>query len=55
MKKDETINVDGRKKKTLVLRKESIRSLDNTDLSHVNGGAAWTTIPPDGSSPPQQL
>jgi len=53
MKKDENTNVDAKRKKTLVLRKESIRSLDNTDLSHVIGAANWTTIPPDTSTPQQ--
>jgi hypothetical protein len=45
MKKDEQ-----QQKKKLVLRKDSIRALDQEDLSAVGGGMA---IPPDGGVPPR--
>ena len=50
MKKDANVKVESQKKQ-LVLRKESIRVLDNADLSLAIGG----DIPPDGSSPPMKV
>ena len=42
MKKDTNTKTDGKKK--LVLRKQSIRTIDDTDLVHVAGGG---DVPPD--------
>lgn len=39
------------RRKKLVLRKESIKALDNVDLSLVAGGE--NTVPPDTGSPPE--
>lgn len=51
MQKD--IKVTRTTKKKLVLRKESIRELDNADLSLVTGGWQETqTAPTPGGSPP---
>jgi hypothetical protein len=43
MKKDETTKLGNKKK--LLLRKDSIRALDNKDLSLAGGGVS---APPDG-------
>jgi hypothetical protein len=48
MKKDGTTQTDGKKK--LTLRKDSIRALDNADLSLIGGGDG---IPPDAGAPPK--
>ncbi len=54
MKKEEKQKTDSKKKK-LVLRKESIRTLDAKDLSVVVGGIGDYRhgAPPDGGVPPQ--
>jgi hypothetical protein len=49
MKKDQSSNVALKKK--LVLRKESIRALDDADLSQALGGGEY---PPDGGVPPNE-
>jgi hypothetical protein len=48
MKKDGETMTEGKKK--LVLRKDSIRALDNADLSAVGGGY---DVPPDAGVPPK--
>ncbi len=43
------------KKKKLVLRRDSIRTLDTKDLSAVSGGGGFycEPYPPDAGAPPQ--